>query len=202
MYRAGWLLLSMMATAPRPGTALLIPYDMLPARIGDANLIEIRPSDMLDATYRAAAGPVLDLTIVKERVSKGPRCVAGKGEQVARLEIGSHPACYSAASSRGKDQRILNWRVRDFEVRLSLRDGTDFAEGRRLLTPAAEAAAAWIDSLFREGGPDGNALQANREATAYRISFMRGLVEQEAKQRPERRKSMEIQSPSQWYLQP
>jgi hypothetical protein len=198
MYWAGSLVLSMVAAAPQPVAAFLNPYDMLPARIGDARLLEIEPSEMLSATYRAAGGPFLDLAIVKKGVSKGPRCISS--ERVARLKIGSHPACYSAASRQEKNQRVLKWNVRDFEVGLSLRDGTDFSEGQRLLTPAAEAASAWIDSLFREGGPDVTALQANREATAYQISFMRGLVDQQVKQEPARRKTLEIQNPSQWYL--
>ena len=194
------LLFLLMAAAPLPVTALLNPYDMLPANIGEAKLAQIVPSDMLYGSYRSPGGTMLDLIIAKKGVSKGPKCVPGKDGQAERLKIGSHPACYSLVTGQQKNQRILEWNVRDFQVDLSLREGTDFPAGRRQLEPAANSVAAWIDSLFSAKGPGAKAVQANREGIAYQISMMRESAERIAKAEPARRKSLELQKPSQWYI--
>jgi hypothetical protein len=194
------LLVLLMAAAPLPVTPLLNPYDMLPAKIGEANLTQIVPSDMLYGSYQAPGQPMLDLIIAKKGVSKGPRCVRGKDGRAERLKIASHPACYSLVASQQKNQRIVEWNVRDFQVDLSLREGADFPAGRRLLEPAANSVAAWIDSLFSAKGPGAKVLQANREGTAYQISMMRETAERIAKAEPARRKSLELQNPGLWYV--
>jgi hypothetical protein len=194
------LFVLLMAAAPLPVTALLNPYDMLPAKIGEARLLQIQPSDMLYGSYQAPNGPMLDLIIAKKGISKGPKCVPGKDGQAERLKIGSHPACYSLVKSQQKNQRILEWNVRDFQVDISLREGADFPAGRGVLEPAANSVAAWIDSLFSKSGPGAKAIQANREGIAYQISMMRETAERIAKAEPARRKSLELQKPSQWYI--
>jgi hypothetical protein len=144
----------------------LTPYDMIPAKIGDAVLVEIAPFYNLQAIYQAPGGGRFQLVVSKHGSRDDSKCSASSDERIRLVKVGSHDACYRLRGPDFVDTHDLGWSFRDYGVRFSMKSNAGFEDGLQILTPRAEAAAAWLESFFIGAGPSKQTVEANRAAGA------------------------------------
>jgi hypothetical protein len=194
-------LLPLMLAAPSATRAApLSPYDMLPAKLHGLRLTSIEPHFMVIGAYGSGA-LTIKLIIIKDGGTP-PDCKAGRREHLEKMKIAGHAACFCACYWKLHEQNELTWGYRDYTVTVDIEQPADFEVAKRVLRPAAEEAAAWIESLFRDGAT--LALQENRSAIAPVVAAKHAVVAKTYNDEPAvvdvRRQALEIQDPEHWYV--